>query len=180
MLLGRAIERVDMTVRLLLSRVGITSPACDAAALGGCADTQFRQHLPRCAGRGPSYDARPAFPRSVFHSLKLRNLAELRTTAAIGTSRMAEVVERKKHQRAEPVQPGVLLGRPGEPPGGLQNYRALATQWQPCTFTQLPVAWFDAASANSSEAKENPEQEPGWCTPPIYHQSPVIHATESA
>ena len=84
MLLGRAIERVDMTVRLLLSRVGdsASSPAwVTLLRSAGAHDTYLRTY------RGVLDAARVVefmlldrlFPRSVFHSLRLaeHNLDEL-------------------------------------------------------------------------------------------------------
>ncbi len=76
MLLGRAIERVDMTVRLLLSRVGdsAASPAwVTLLRSAGAHDTYLRTY------RGALDAARVVefmlldrlFPRSIFHSLRL-------------------------------------------------------------------------------------------------------------
>ena len=76
MVLGRAIERVDMTVRLLLSRVGdsASSPAwVTVLRSAGAHDTYLRTY------RGVLDAARVVefmlldrlFPRSVFYSLRL-------------------------------------------------------------------------------------------------------------
>jgi hypothetical protein len=55
MVLGRAIERVDMTVRLLLSRVGdsASSPAWVTAHWGQKVQTRFGPHVRRCAAAVP-------------------------------------------------------------------------------------------------------------------------------
>ena len=84
MVLGRAIERVDMTVRLLLSRVGdsASSPAwVTLLRSAGAHDTYLRTYRGVLdAGRVVEFMMLDRlFPRSVFYSLKLaeHNLDEL-------------------------------------------------------------------------------------------------------
>jgi uncharacterized alpha-E superfamily protein len=75
LVLGRAIERVDMTVRLLLSRVGdsASSPAWVTVRSAGAHDTYLRTYRGVLdANRVVEFMLLDRlFPRSVFYSLKL-------------------------------------------------------------------------------------------------------------
>ena len=89
MVLGRAIERVDMTVRLLLSRVGdsASSPAwVTVLRSAGAHDTYLRTYRGVLdAGRVVEFMLLDRlFPRSVFYSLRLaeHSLDELHQPAA--------------------------------------------------------------------------------------------------
>ncbi|AWV47472.1 hypothetical protein JK2ML_0606 [Mycobacterium leprae Kyoto-2] len=118
MLLGRAIERVDMTVRLLLSRVGdsASSPAwVTLLRSAGGHDTYLRTY------RGVLDAARVVefmlldrlFPRSIFYSLKLaeHNLDELlrNPQSRVGATTEAQRLLGQARSELEFVQPGVLL-----------------------------------------------------------------------
>ena len=88
MVLGRAIERVDMTVRLLLSRVGdsASSPAwVTLLRSAGAHDTYLRTYRGALdAGRVVEFMLLDRlFPRSIFYSLRLaeHSLDELREAA---------------------------------------------------------------------------------------------------
>ena len=155
MVLGRAIERVDMTVRLLLSRVGdsASSPAwVTRAALGGRA-RHLPAYLPRCTRRGPGgrvHAARPAVP--AFGVL----LAETgRTQSRRVVAQPAQPGRRHRRSaavaRTGPQRIGVraarcVAGVVGERLAGLQRTcrdvgEALALQY----FHAAPwVAWTDA------------------------------------
>ena len=89
MVLGRAIERVDMTVRLLLSRVGdsASSPAwVTVLRSAGAHDTYLRTYRGVLdAGRVVEFMLLDRlFPRSIFYSLRLaeHSLDELHQPAA--------------------------------------------------------------------------------------------------
>lgn len=118
MLLGRAIERVDMTVRLLLSRVGdsASSPAwVTLLRSAGGHDTYLRTY------RGVLDAARVVefmlldrlFPRSIFYSLKLaeHNLDELlrNPQSRVGATTEAQRLLGQARSELEFVQPGMLL-----------------------------------------------------------------------
>lgn len=155
MVLGRAIERVDMTVRLLLSRVGdsASSPAwVTLLRSAGAHDTYLRTY------RGVLDADRVVefmmldrlFPRSVYYSLKLaeRNLDELmhKTQSRVGATTEAQRLLGQARSELEFVQPGVLLESLEDRLGGLQQTcrdvgEALALQY----FHVAPwVAWSDA------------------------------------
>ncbi|CMM08901.1 Bacterial domain of uncharacterised function (DUF403) [Mycobacterium tuberculosis] len=155
MLLGRAIERVDMTVRLLLSRVGdsASSPAwVTLLRSAGAHDTYLRTYRGVLdAGRVVEFMMLDRlFPRSVFHSLKLaeHNLAELMHNphSRIGATTEAQRLLGQARSELEFVQPGVLLETLESRLAGLQTTcrdvgDALALQY----FHAAPwVAWSDA------------------------------------
>lgn len=118
LLLGRAIERVDMTVRLLLSRAGdrTSSPAwVTVLRSAGAHDTYLRTH------RG-ALDANLVaefilldrlFPRSVFHSVRVAEacLAELdqRPSSRVGARHEAQRLLGRARSELEFLPPGVLL-----------------------------------------------------------------------
>jgi uncharacterized alpha-E superfamily protein len=165
MMLGRAIERVDMTVRLLLSRVGdsASSPAwVTLLRSAGAHDTYLRTY------RGALDASRVVefmmldrlFPRSVFFSLRLaeHNLDELLHNPQ---SRVGATVEAQRllgHARSELefVQPGVLLESLETRLAGLQKTcrdvgEALALQY----FHASPwVAWSDAGGCGKLVARQ--------------------------
>ena len=155
MLLGRAIERVDMTVRLLLSRVGdsASSPAwVTLLRSAGAHDTYLRTY------RGVLDASRVVefmlldrlFPRSVFYSLRMaeRNLDELlhNPQSRIGSTAEAQRLLGRARSELEFVQPGVLLESLESRLAGLQRTcrdvgEALSLQY----FHVTPwVAWSDA------------------------------------
>jgi len=156
MVLGRAIERVDMTVRLLLSRVGdsASSPAwVTLLRSAGAHDTYLRTY------RGVLDATRVVefmlldrlFPRSVFYSLKLaeHNLDELlhNRQSRVGATAEAQRLLGQARSELEFVQPGVLLESLETRLAGLQRTcsdvgEALSLQY----FHVTPwVAWTDAA-----------------------------------
>jgi uncharacterized alpha-E superfamily protein len=118
MLLGRSLERADMTVRLLLSRAGdrTSSPAwVTVLRSAGAHDTYLRTH------RG-ALDANLVaefilldrlFPRSLFHSVLVAEdcLAELdqRPTSRVGARHEAQRVLGRARSELEFLPPGVLL-----------------------------------------------------------------------
>jgi uncharacterized alpha-E superfamily protein len=155
MVLGRAIERVDMTVRLLLSRVGdsASSPAwVTLLRSAGAHDTYLRTY------RGVLDAARVVefmmldrlFPRSVFYSLKLaeHNLDELlhNPHSRVGATAETQRLLGQARSELEFVQPGVLLESLDSRLASLQTTcrdvgDALALQY----FHAAPwVAWSDA------------------------------------
>src|ERR1700722_20376973 len=118
MVLGRAIERVDMTVRLLLSRVGdsASSPAwVTLLRSAGAHDTYLRTYRGVLdAGRVVEFMLLDRlFPRSVFHSLRLGadHLDELleRSHSRIGSTAEAQRLLGRARSELEFVRPGVLL-----------------------------------------------------------------------
>ncbi|MBO0880461.1 MAG: alpha-E domain-containing protein [Mycobacterium sp.] len=160
MVLGRAIERVDMTVRLLLSRVGdsASSPAWVTVLRSvGAHDTYLRTY------RGVLDANRVVefilidrlFPRSVFYSLKLaeHNLDELLHDPYSRTGATAEAQRLLGRARSELefVRPGALLESLEIRLAGLQKTchdvgEALAVQY----FHAVPwVAWSDAGQRDS-------------------------------
>ncbi|RDI54254.1 alpha-E domain-containing protein [Nocardia mexicana] len=118
LLLGRSVERVDMTVRLLLSRAGdrTSSPAwVTVLRSAGAHDTYLRTH------RG-ALDANLVvefilldrlFPRSVFHSLRVAEgcLQELdrRPNSRFGARHEAARLLGRGRSELEFLPPGILL-----------------------------------------------------------------------
>lgn len=164
MMLGRAIERVDMMVRLLLSRVGdsASSPAwVTLLRSAGAHDTYLRAY------RGVLDASRVVefmlldrlFPRSVFYSLKLaeHNLDELlhRPQSRVGATVEAQRLLGQARSELEFLQPGMLLEALEVRLAGLQITcrdvgEALALQY----FHAAPwVAWSDAGSGNRLASK---------------------------
>ena len=129
MVLGRAIERVDMTVRLLLSRVGdsASSPAwVTVLRSAGAHDTYLRTY------RGVLDASRVVefmlldrlFPRSVMYSLRLaeHSLDELhnRRHTRVGATAEAQRLLGRARSELEFLPPGVLLESLEERLAGLQ------------------------------------------------------------
>ncbi len=155
MVLGRAIERVDMTVRLLLSRVGdsASSPAwVTVLRAAGAHDTYLRTY------RGVLDAARVvefmlldrAFPRSAVYSLRLaeHSLDELhkRRYNRIGATAEAQRLLGSARSELEFLPQGVLLESLEERLASIQLMcadvgEALAQEY----FHSAPwVAWTDA------------------------------------
>jgi uncharacterized alpha-E superfamily protein len=160
MLLGRAIERVDMTVRLLLSRVGdsAASPAWVTLLRSvGAHDTYLRTY------RGVLDATRVVefmlldrlFPRSVFYSLRLaeHSLDELdqHPHSRIGATAEAQRLLGRARSELEFLRPGILLESLEERLAAIQQTcrelgDALALQY----FHSAPwVAWSDAGRNGS-------------------------------
>jgi uncharacterized alpha-E superfamily protein len=155
MVLGRAIERVDMTVRLLLSRVGdsASSPAwVTLLRSAGAHDTYLRTYRGVLdAGRVVQFMMLDRlFPRSVFYSLKLaeHSMDELlhNSQSRIGSTAEAQRLLGQARSELEFVQPGVLLETLDTRLASLQTTcsdvgEALALKY----FHVTPwVAWSDA------------------------------------
>jgi len=168
LVLGRALERVDMTVRLLLSRVGdsASSPAwVSVLRAAGAHDTYLRTH------RGV-LDANRViefmlldrqFPRSAFYSLKLaeHSLDELMRGLSdrAGTGAEARRLLGRARSELEFVRPGALLDSLENRLAGLQVTcrdvgEALALRY----FRFAPwVEWSDAGRSEdlvSGEVEE--------------------------
>lgn len=119
LVMGRALERIDMTVRLLLSRVGdsASSPAwVSVLRAAGAHDTYLRTHRGVLdANRVVEFMLLDRlFPRSVFYSLRLaeHSLDELtRSTPGdrIGPAAEARRILGRARSELEFVQPGALL-----------------------------------------------------------------------
>ncbi|WAC93235.1 alpha-E domain-containing protein [Mycobacterium sp. Aquia_213] len=155
MLLGRAIERVDMTVRLLLSRVGdsASSPAwVTLLRSAGAHDTYLRTYRGVLdAGRVVEFMLLDRlFPRSVFYSLKLaeESIEELvrNPMSRVGATAEAQRLLGQARSELEFMPPGVLLDTLETRLAGLQTTcsdvgDALSLQY----FHVTPwVAWSDA------------------------------------
>jgi uncharacterized alpha-E superfamily protein len=155
LVLGRALERVDMTVRLLLSRVGdsASSPAwVSVLRAAGAHDTYLRTH------RGVLDASRVIefmlldrqFPRSTFYSLKLaeHSLDELMRGPSdqFGAGAEARRLLGRARSELEFVRPGALLDSLESRLAGLQSTcrdvgEALALRY----FRFAPwVEWSDA------------------------------------
>ena len=155
LVLGRALERVDMTVRLLLSRAG-DSPSSPAWVTvlrsAGAHDTYLRTY------RG-ALDANRVvefmlldrlFPRSVYYSLKLAEhiLDELmhRPHSRVGATAEAVRLLGRARSELEFIGPGVLLDSLAKRLASIQTTcreagEAVALQY----FHSAPwVAWSDA------------------------------------
>ena len=160
MMLGRAIERVDMTVRLLLARVGdsASSPAwVTVLRSAGAHDTYLRTYRGALdAGRVVEFMLLDRlFPRSVFYSLRLaeRHLDELhnRPHDRVGATGEAQRLLGRARSELEFLQPGLLLDSLEDRLAGLQRScreigEALALEY----FHAAPwVAWTDAGHAVS-------------------------------
>jgi uncharacterized alpha-E superfamily protein len=165
MVLGRAIERVDMTVRLLLSRVGDSASSPTWVTLlrsAGAHDTYLRTY------RGALDAARVVefmlldrlFPRSIFYSLRLaeHSLDELmnRRHNRVGSTAEAQRLLGRARSELEFLRPGVLLEDFETRLGGLQQTcsdvgEALSLQY----FHSAPwVAWSDAGRNGSLVIEE--------------------------
>jgi uncharacterized alpha-E superfamily protein len=158
MVLGRAIERVDMTVRMLLSRVGdsAASPAwVSVLRSAGAHDTYLRTYRGVLdAGRVVEFMMLDRlFPRSVYYSLRLaeHSLDELlnRPHNRVGSTAEAQRLLGRARSELEFLRPGVLLESLEATLANLQEtcYEvgdALASQY----FYSAPwVAWTDAGQS---------------------------------
>lgn len=155
LVLGRALERVDMTMRLLLSRVGdsASSPAwVSVLRAAGAHDTYLRTHRGVLdANRVVEFMLLDRlFPRSAFYSLRLaeHSLDELMKTKTerVGPGAEARRLLGRARSELEFVRPGALLESLEERLGALQVTctevgEALALQYFRPT---LWVAWSDA------------------------------------
>ncbi|OLT96834.1 alpha-E domain-containing protein [Mycobacterium syngnathidarum] len=165
MVLGRAIERVDMTVRLLLSRVGDSgsSPAwVTLLRSAGAHDTYLRTYRGALdAGRVVEFMLLDRlFPRSVFYSLRLaeHSLDELlnRPHSRLGATAEAQRLLGRARSELEFLQPGALLESLDGRLAGLQKTcrdvgEALALQY----FHSAPwVAWTDAGHGDAVVIEE--------------------------
>ncbi|HEY5856766.1 MAG TPA: alpha-E domain-containing protein [Aldersonia sp.] len=164
LLLGRSIERIDMTVRLLLSRAGdrASSPAwVTVLRSAGAHDTYLRTY------RG-ALDARLVvefllldrlFPRSIFHALLEAEscLADLdqRPNSRVGARAEAQRLLGSARSGLEFLAPGELLDDLQPLLLALQETcrdvgEAIARQY----FHAAPwVAWTDAGSASDYEVE---------------------------
>lgn len=165
MVLGRAIERVDMTVRLLLSRVGDSgsSPAwVTLLRSAGAHDTYLRTYRGALdAGRVVEFMLLDRlFPRSIFYSLRLaeHSLDELlnRPHSRLGATAEAQRLLGRARSELEFLQPGALLESLDGRLAGLQKTcrdvgEALALQY----FHSAPwVAWTDAGHGDAVVIEE--------------------------
>jgi uncharacterized alpha-E superfamily protein len=165
MMVGRALERVDMTVRMLLSRVGdsAVSPAwVTVLRSAGAHDTYLRTYRGVLdANRVVEFILLDRlFPRSIFYSLKLaeHNLDELlnRPHNRVGATAEAQRLLGRARSELEFVRPGVLLESLEMRLAGLQKSchdvsEALAAQY----FHVVPwVAWSDAGQRDPLPAKK--------------------------
>lgn len=155
LVLGRALERVDMTMRLLLSRVGdsASSPAwVSVLRAAGAHDTYLRTHRGVLdANRVVEFMLLDRlFPRSAFYSLRLaeHSLDELMKSKAdrVGPGAEARRLLGRARSELEFVRPGALLESLEDRLGALQATctevgEALALQYFRPT---LWVAWSDA------------------------------------
>ena len=155
LVLGRALERVDMTMRLLLSRVGdsASSPAwVSVLRAAGAHDTYLRTHRGVLdANRVVEFMLLDRlFPRSAFYSLRLaeHSLDQLMKSKAdrVGPGAEARRLLGRARSELEFVRPGALLDSLEERLGALQATcsdvgEALALQYFRPT---LWVAWSDA------------------------------------
>lgn len=164
MLLGRAIERVDMTVRLLLSRVedSASSPAwVTLLRSAGAHDTYLRTYRGVLdAGRVVEFMMLDRlFPRSVFYSLKLaeESIEDLvrNPTSRVGATPEAQRLLGQARSELEFLPPGVLLDTLETRLTGLQTTcrdvgDALSLQY----FHVTPwVAWPDAGHCAAMVAR---------------------------
>ncbi|MUL64081.1 hypothetical protein BOO86_06350 [Mycobacterium sp. CBMA 234] len=158
MVLGRALERVDMTVRLLLARVGdrASSPAwVTVLRSAGAHDTYLRTYRGALdAGRVVEFMLLDRlFPRSVFYSLRLaeQHLDELhnRPSDRVGATGEAQRLLGRTRSELEFLRPGLVLDSLESRLLGLQQScrevgEALALDY----FHLAPwVAWTDAGRA---------------------------------
>ncbi|MGV0848723.1 alpha-E domain-containing protein [Mycolicibacterium phlei] len=165
MVLGRAIERVDMTVRLLLSRVGDSASSPTWVTLlrsAGAHDTYLRTYRGVLdAGRVVEFMMLDRlFPRSIFFSLRLaeHSLDELmkRPHDRLGATAEAQRLLGRARSELEFIRPGRLLESLEERLANLQKTcfdvgEALAVQY----FHAAPwVAWHDAGRHGSLVIEE--------------------------
>ncbi|MBN3509302.1 alpha-E domain-containing protein [Mycolicibacterium nivoides] len=165
MVLGRAIERVDMTVRLLLSRVGDSgsSPAwVTLLRSAGAHDTYLRTYRGALdAGRVVEFMLLDRlFPRSIFYSLRLaeHSLDELlnRPHSRLGATAEAQRLLGRARSELEFLQPGAVLESLDARLAELQKTcrdvgEALSLQY----FHSAPwVAWTDAGHGDAVVIEE--------------------------
>ena len=165
MVLGRAIERIDMTVRLLLSRVGdsASSPAWVTVLRSRVRTTPTCAPIAACSTRAASSSScclDRLFPRSVFYSLRLaeHSLDELhhRAINRVGATAEAQRLLGRARSELEFLRPGVLLETLEQRLAGLQKTcrdvgEALALEY----FHSAPwVAWTDAGRNGSLVIEE--------------------------
>ncbi|MGL4307178.1 MAG: alpha-E domain-containing protein [Mycobacteriaceae bacterium] len=165
LLLGRSIERVDMTVRLLLSRAGdrASSPTwVTVLRSAGAHDTYLRTY------RG-ALDANRVvefmlldrlFPRSIFHSIRQAEICldelDQQPNSRVGARAEAQRLLGRARSELEFMRPGVLLEDLQARLIGLQDTcrelgEAIALQY----FHAAPwVAWTDAGKGNSDDTAE--------------------------
>lgn len=156
LVLGRAIERIDMTVRLLLSRVGdsASSPTwVSVLRAAGAHDTYLRTHRGVLdANRVVEFILLDRlFPRSAFYSLRLaeHSLERLMVspTDRVGPGAEARRLLGRARSELEFVRPGAVLDSLEDRLAGLQATcrdvaEALAMQFFRPTMW---VAWSDAS-----------------------------------
>ncbi|HEX9177008.1 MAG TPA: alpha-E domain-containing protein [Mycobacterium sp.] len=168
MVLGRAIERVDMTVRLLLSRVGdsASSPAwVTVLRSAGAHDTYLRTYRGvRDAGRVVEFILLDRlFPRSVFLLAAAGRTKPRRArpppAQPVGATAEAQRLLGRTRSELEFLRPGVLLETLEQRLAGLQRAcrdigEAVALQY----FHSAPwVAWVDAGRHNGALVIEDGE-----------------------
>ena len=184
MVLGRAIERVDMTVRLLLSRVGdsASSPAwVTVLRSAGAHDTYLRTYRGVLdAGRVVEFMLLDRlFPRSVFYSLRLaeHSLDELhhRALNRVGATAEAQRLLGRARSELEFLRPGVLLESLEQRLASLQKTCTTSEKrWRWSTSTPRP-GWrgrMPAAPARWSSRKARSRCGAcGWCTRPAMRTS---------
>ena len=166
MVLGRAIERVDMMVRLLLSRVGdsASSPAwVTVLRSAGAHDTYLRTYRGVLdAGRVVEFMLLDRlFPRSVFYSLRLaeHSLDELhhRRAQPGRCHRRSPAAARPGAQRAGVPSARRAAGSTSSSASPACRRRAARSEkrWRWSTSTAAPwVAWTDAGRNGSLVIEE--------------------------
>lgn len=168
LVLGRSIERVDMTVRLLLSRAGDrpSSPAwVTLLRSAGAHDTYLRTYRGVLdANRVVEFMLLDRlFPRSVFHSLRQAELSleelDHQPHSRIGARAEAQRLLGRARSELEFMRPGVLLeDLPARLAGLQQTCRDLGEAVALQYFHAAPwVAWTDAGGAAGLEPIEEGE-----------------------
>ncbi|MEE3853441.1 alpha-E domain-containing protein [Gordonia sp. LSe1-13] len=117
LVLGRSVERVDMTIRMLLSRAGdrVTSPSWVSVLVSaGAHDTFLRTYRGRLDAENivEFMLVDRLFPRSVFHALRVaeHNLTELeKRPSRVGTQAAALLLLGRARSSLEFAEPGNLL-----------------------------------------------------------------------
>ncbi|MDY6809048.1 MAG: alpha-E domain-containing protein [Actinomycetota bacterium] len=117
LLLGRSVERVDMTIRMLLSRAGdrVSSPSWVSVLVSaGAQDTFLRTYRGRLDADNivEFMLVDRLFPRSVFHALRVaeHNLTELeKRPSRVGTQAEAMLLLGRARSSLEFIEPGNLL-----------------------------------------------------------------------
>ena len=184
MVLGRAIERVDMTVRLLLSRVGdsASSPAwVTVLRSAGAHDTYLRTYRGVLdAGRVVEFMLLDRlFPRSVFYSLRLaeHSLDELhhRALNRVGATAEAQRLLGRARSELEFLRPGVLLESSSSAWPACRRRAATSEKRWRCSTSTPRRGWRGrmpgAAARWSSRRVRSRCGACGWCTPPATRTS---------